>query len=248
MRSNASSSMPGTTAPQMLRRLTEDGLLTFRGVESRERLIGMARGLGEVRHHVHGEADGVTAISPIPESDGPSSAGFSSADLKLHTDGTSLLLPPTLVIITCAEAAAAGGTTLLADAAAAHRDLARVAPKALAALSAPGRARFGTERALPSAVFSTLPGTDRLLVRFRDDDEVRYSPDAEKALTLFRSVLGSRSYAFDLRPGDGYILQNGRWLHGRTAFSGPRAMLRVLCDPAAHELAIGFAAHTPHAA
>lgn len=28
--------------------------------------------------------------------------------------------------------------------------------------------------------------------------------------------------------GDGYILQNARWMHGRTAFSGQREMHRLL--------------------
>lgn len=36
---------------------------------------------------------------------------------------------------------------------------------------------------------------------------------------------------FRLRAGDGVLLSNTRWLHGRDRYSGRRTMLRVLGDP-----------------
>jgi hypothetical protein len=34
--------------------------------------------------------------------------------------------------------------------------------------------------------------------------------------------------AVDLGPGEGFFLDNRYWMHGRTAFEGPREMLRLL--------------------
>jgi hypothetical protein len=34
-----------------------------------------------------------------------------------------------------------------------------------------------------------------------------------------------------LRTGEGILVSNTRWLHGRDRYSGPRVMLRVLGDP-----------------
>lgn len=229
-----------TTTPQLVQRLASDGLVTFRGVEGRDALLGLGRRFGEIQPHSHGDADGVTFITPRAEIRGPSSTGFSSLPLALHTDGSSLARPPALVLVSCVTAAVTGGATVLADGAAAHRDLLRTAPAALAALSAPGGARFGADGALGGAIYSVLPGTDRLHVRFRSDTDVWFAEETSRALALFLSVLRTRTYSFVLGPDEGYILQNGRWLHGRTAFAGRRSMLRVLCEPSSPALAFGF--------
>lgn len=44
-----------------------------------------------------------------------------------------------------------------------------------------------------------------------------------------------------LRPGQGYVLDNYRWLHGRGAFTGDRVFYRVHANPStASELPRGF--------
>lgn len=241
--------LAAAASSDLVQRLACDGLATVRGVETRTQLIALARRLGEIRHHVDGEDDGVTVIAPRPWTGESSRTGFSSLGLDLHTDGSSLPRPPNLVLVACSSEATAGGATVLADGAAAHGDLARTAPAALAALSAPGGARFGAPSGFEGAVYSSVHGTGRLHVRFRRDAAVWYSPEAQRSLPLFLSVLRSRSYTFQLGAGEGYVRQNGRWLHGRTAFCGPRSMLRVLCEPNAPALDFGFQpqrARTPH--
>lgn len=237
-----------TTTPQLVQRLRRDGLVTFSGAVDRPQLLALARRLGEVRAHAHGDPDGATLITPRRPLRGPSTAGFSSLPLTLHTDGSSVERPPTLAMVNCRTTATAGGAVRLADGAAVHRDLHRTSKSALAALSAPGGARFGAGGTYEGAIYSVVPGTERLHIRFRNDADVWFSPDTRRALPLFAAVLHARSYTLELGVGDGYILQNGRWLHGRTAFRGPRSMLRVLCEPLASLLPFGFSPQAEGAA
>jgi hypothetical protein len=44
-------------------------------------------------------------------------------------------------------------------------------------------------------------------------------------------VIAHHLETFRLGPGDGMLLSNTRWLHGRDRYSGPRIMLRILGDP-----------------
>lgn len=37
--------------------------------------------------------------------------------------------------------------------------------------------------------------------------------------------------ALQLRTGQGLLISNTRWLHGRDRYTGPRVMLRMLGDP-----------------
>lgn len=232
--------LESVTTPELVRRLSRDGLVAFTGVGDRNELLHLSRRLGEIRPHPHGDADDLTLIARRSELQGHSTDGFSSRRLALHTDGSSMARPPTLVIIGCLAPATDGGATVLADGAAAHRDLLRIAPAALAALSAPGSARFGASGGFESAVYTPVPGTDRVCVRFRSDADIWFAAETRRALPLFASVLRSRSFMLDLGPGDGYVLQNGRWLHGRRALSGSQSMLRALCDPSSPALAFGF--------
>jgi hypothetical protein len=44
-------------------------------------------------------------------------------------------------------------------------------------------------------------------------------------------VISQHQQAIQLRAGQGLLVSNTRWLHGRDRYTGPRVMLRVLGDP-----------------
>lgn len=138
--------------------------------------------------------------------------------------------PPELLLLTCVQPAAQGGATLVADGAQIIATLAARHPAALQSLSAPRSACFGTVAGHLGAVFEPA-GPDRMRIRLRLDDLVRFSADAAAAIPLLRTVISRHLKALHLRPGDSVLLSNTRWLHGRASFDGHRVMLRVLGDP-----------------
>jgi hypothetical protein len=59
-------------------------------------------------------------------------------------------------------------------------------------------------------------------------------------------VIADHMQTFQLRAGEGVLLSNTRWLHGRDSFAGRRTMLRVLGDPLpSTEIRPGFPAPAP---
>jgi hypothetical protein len=152
------------------------------------------------------------------------------AELIPHTDGTSLPDPPCLLLLTCQQPASHGGTTLLADAARITATLAGQHPAALRALSAPRAACFGTAGGYLGPICEPA-GPGRARIRLRLDDLAMFSADATPVIPLLRAVITQHLHTIQLRTGQGLLVSNSRWLHGRDRYTGPRIMLRILGDP-----------------
>lgn len=209
--------------------LRDHGLVTFAGITDRAALIAVARRLMKIRAHRDAAPDGVTEITDL----GATAAGytaFTDSALIPHTDGSSVSAPPGLLLLSCVQPAAQGGATLVADGAQIMATLAAQHPAALRSLSAPRTACFGTADGFLGAVFEPA-GLDRLRIRLRLDDLVRFSADAAAAIPLLRTVITRHLQTLHLGPGDAVLLCNTRWVHGRSRFDGHRIMLRVLGDP-----------------
>jgi len=71
----------------------------------------------------------------------------------------------------------------------------------------------------------------RVSVRLRLDELSRFSPDVTRMIPRLVALAERHMLVLPLRAGQGYILNNSRWLHGRMRFSGTRTMFRVLGNP-----------------
>lgn len=214
---------------QAAAQLRERGLLTFSGITGRAALIDLARQLMTIRPHRDADADGVTVITKTQD-ESSGFTGFTDAELIPHTDGSAASSPPGLVLLTCQQAADEGGSTRVVDGALLTRALADQHPAALGLLSAPQAAFFGTAGAYLGAPLEPAgPGRNR--IRLRLDDLAWFSTEAAAAIPLLRDAIAAHTRTFRLRQGDGFLLSNTRWLHGRDNFVGHRSMLRILGDP-----------------
>jgi alpha-ketoglutarate-dependent taurine dioxygenase len=209
--------------------LRERGLVTFSGISERAGLIDLARQLMAIRPHRDAGPDGVTVITKA-EDKSSGYTGFTDAELIPHTDGSAVPNPPGLLLLACQQAADKGGGTRVVDGARVTRALADQHPAALGPLSAPQAAFFGTAGAYLGAPLEPA-GPGRMRIRLRLDDLVWFSTEAAGAIPLLRTAITAHTQTFRLREGDGLLLSNTRWLHGRDDFAGRRAMLRVLGDP-----------------
>jgi len=91
-------------------------------------------------------------------------------------------------------------------------------------------------------------GPGRVRLRLRLDDLARFSPDAACAVPALRTVISAHATTLHLGPGEGVLLCNTRWLHGRESYAGRRVMLRVLGDPLPGAgILPGFPRHRPAA-
>jgi alpha-ketoglutarate-dependent taurine dioxygenase len=219
------------SSAQIMTGLTVHGVMIFHGGTGREELLRTARSLITIRAHRDSDSDGVTTIAQRPAAAGGTSlTGFTDRELWPHTEGSAVDQPPRVLMLACLRPAETGGRSHLVDGRDLHDEIVRTDPAMLAALSALRSAYFGGGSGHLGAVFEqTAQG--RVAVRLRLDELARFSPTLTPHIGRLRTLVQDRVVALDLREGDGYILLNDRWLHGRTRFTGHRLMLRIIGDP-----------------
>lgn len=219
------------TLDQVAQVLEHHGMFVFDGIGSREDLVRFASTLGEIFVHKDSDSDGITRVAHTQSQDDTAwSPGLTSRALALHTDSSGIADPPTLMLLYCNEQAGEGGDTVLADTKAVYEDLSRRVPATLKALRADDSAVFmGDHEPYASSVYEGLPESE-VRVRFRYDARGYFAPDVFEALPSFLDSVEKHSVSFGLEPGQGYVVHNGRWLHGRTQFRGEREMYRILIN------------------
>lgn len=221
--------------------LATDGLALFSGLHGKERMLDVAAQFMEIVGHPDGNADGLTVLEDLgPAGDAPNGAGFSSRELLPHTDRSGTDEPPELLMTSCLRPGSRGGAAILVDGKAVHDDLARSSPGAVEALLRPGTAFFGGDGGIRTSVFSDLTSTTRSAagpvrrqIRLRLDDLALFTCDAAGHVSELRAALRRHARLVPLKSGEGYVLDNHRWLHGRTAFEGPRVLFRLHGRPVA---------------
>ena len=80
---------------------------------------------------------------------------------------------------------------------------------------------------VPRPIFDMKTG----ILRFRFDDGIQLSASLVDAFPLLREFIYAHARPVALEPGQCYIVDNHRFLHGRTSFTGSRELLRVLAHP-----------------
>lgn len=227
--------------------LARTGLALVEGVEDERTLLWLAGSLAVVAPHRDGAQDGITLLTDRGRAAERSGlAGFGAGALAAHTDCASLPEPPGLLIVVCREPGHTGGESVLADGQAVYTELARHSPGALASLAMPRSVSFGGTAGHLGSVVTHRPD-GRVSLRLRWDSLARFDPDVSRALPDLRAAVDRHTVEIALRPGQGYVIDNHRWLHGRRAFTGPRAVYRVLGDPRVERaVTTGFLPTTGH--
>ena len=211
--------------------LPTTGLVHLDGLTTRRSSFEFASRIMRIVPHPDSDADGLTVIHNTGRhADQAGCTGLTSAEVLPHTERSGIPTPPRLMMLVCRRPATRGGECLLADGRAVREDLAAHHPDALAALSAPRSVYFGGAGGHLGAVFGTRPD-GRPEVRLRWDSLVRFSPLVQPYLPVLRAVIARHQQVRRLRPGQGYLLDNTRWLHARNAFAGPRVCYRALGEP-----------------
>ncbi|WP_433547138.1 TauD/TfdA family dioxygenase [Streptomyces sp. CA-294286] len=224
-----------TTLPGALDRiaagLRHTGLVTLTGLSSRTDVLTLATRLMTVTAHRDSDSDGLTTLYDTGRhAHRPGFAGLGNGPLEPHTERSGTPTPPRLMLLVCGQPAETGGDCLLVDGRAVHLDLSTRSGTAARALSQRRTAYFGGGDGHPSQVF-TVYDDQRVSVRLRLDGLARFSPIVQPHLPLLRTALQYHQVRLPRAPGQGYILDNSRWLHARSAFTGNRLCWRALGQP-----------------
>ncbi|GAU70589.1 putative taurine dioxygenase [Streptomyces sp. NBRC 110611] len=211
--------------------LRDMGLVTLDGLTSRDAVLAFATRIMHLVPHRDSDSDGLTTIRDTrrhPHRAG--FAGFGHGELAPHTERSGTPNPPRLMLLVCGQAAVTGGESLLTDGQAVHTDLFLGGQEAGLALAQPRTAFFGAGDGHTTQVF-TVHRSQRVSVRLRLDRLARWSPIVQPHLPQLRTAAVSHQITLALAPGQGYLLDNERWLHARRAFTGDRLCWRALGNP-----------------
>ncbi|GAA2313315.1 TauD/TfdA family dioxygenase [Streptomyces nigrescens] len=231
---------PGASA-QIAEQLSKDGLVTVAGLATRDAVRAFASRIMTISVHRDSDSDGLTTIRDTPRHAGrPGFAGLGNGELDPHTERSGLPHPPRLMLLVCAQPADRGGECLLTDGRSVHADLLHhKGGEAADALSLPRTAYFGAGDGHAAQVLSPHSG-GRMAIRLRFDALARWSPMVQPHLPDLKAAALRYQQPLPLKPGQGYLLDNERWLHARTAFVGDRVHWRALGNPR-FDLGHGFA-------
>jgi alpha-ketoglutarate-dependent taurine dioxygenase len=216
---------------QIAERLRDTGLVTVDGLASRADVLAFATRTMHVVPHRDSDSDGLTTIRDTRRhAQRTGFAGLGNGPLDPHTERSGTPNPPRLMLLVCGQAAATGGECLLTDGQAVHSDLFAGEQEAGAALTQPRTAFFGAGDGHATQVF-TVHDDLRVSVRLRFDGLARWNPIVQPHLPRLRAAAGRHQVRIALAPGQGYLLDNERWLHARRAFTGDRLFWRALGEP-----------------
>ncbi|KAJ0416569.1 hypothetical protein BJY00DRAFT_326198 [Aspergillus carlsbadensis] len=191
-----------------------------------ESLTKLAHQLGDiVRPRNEANGAGISNIRFAPSLAGK---GYSSEELYFHTDRSGWERPPRILVSTLKRKSTTGGESMLADTTRILKDIKDQGDGLYELVTSPKHASFRSDDGVfvPRPIFEESSG----LFRFRFDDNIQLSASLVVRFQQLLDILYRNSFAVALQEGQGYLLDNHRFLHGRTAFTGSREMLRALIN------------------
>jgi [2-(trimethylamino)ethyl]phosphonate dioxygenase len=164
----------------------------------------------------------------------PSNLAYTGLGLQAHTDNPYRDPVPTLQILYCLESSSEGGDSIVVDGFRAAQRLRDEDPRGFALLSG-HCARFeyagsaGVRLSSRRPIIELAPDGELIHVRFNNRSaapitDVAYEDMADyyAACRRFAEIIDDRlmAVAFKLSPGESFIVDNTRVLHGRTGYCG----------------------------
>ncbi|PTU25157.1 hypothetical protein P175DRAFT_0498267 [Aspergillus ochraceoroseus IBT 24754] len=188
----------------------------------------LATQLGDIVQPRNEKTSGA-GISNIRYEPSLSGKGYSSEELYFHTDRSGWECPPRILMSTLKSRSTTGGESLLVDGLEVLNTIKKQNGALYNLITSPEHSSFRSEDGVfvPRPIFEESSG----MFRFRFDDNIQLSASLVLRFPQFLEVIYRNAYAISLEPGQGYLLDNHRFLHGRTAFHGSRELLRVLVNP-----------------
>ncbi|KAI0191105.1 hypothetical protein F4808DRAFT_444119 [Astrocystis sublimbata] len=210
--------------------LYRDGVVFIQNCNE-ESLVHVSKSLGVPVGPRNAKSEGsfVSNIRCAPDLVGK---GYSSEELFFHTDRSGWDLPPRILATTVAKPATSGGESLFVDGEKVLKYLRVHEPLLYTLVTSPQYSSFKADDGtfIPRAMIDEARG----ILRFRFDDGIQLSATFIENFSRLKAIIYEHAFGVALKPGQGYIVDNHRFLHGRTAFTGERAILRVLAYPHRH--------------
>lgn len=212
----------------IINNLKEKGMILIKNVFSSTDARDIATRLGSIIGNIDADNSGITEISNKRVGNNKkNSIAFTTQRLNLHTDRSPLETPPNLIMNWICVKNCTGGQAILVDGYKIFEEIKLKHKDILNILMNPEIACFtdGIDT-FTGPIFYT-DSSNKLSVRFRYDQCSFFKLEAKKSIVLFQKIAEKLAHIIDFNIGSGYIINNNRWLHGRSHFEGSRMIRRI---------------------
>ncbi|KAL5360944.1 Clavaminate synthase-like protein [Aspergillus floccosus] len=174
-----------------------------------------------------------TIVKPCNEQ--PTGTGIShihhSPDLRelfLHTAHSGWDHPPRVLMSALQTKSTTGGESIFVDTKLVIKTIKEQNPSLYIFITSPKHISFRTDEGqfVPRPIYDEQAD----LFRFRFDDGIQFSASENSRAFELLDTMSRNAFYVSLEPGQGYVIDNHRFLHGQTSTSGPRELLRVLIN------------------
>ncbi|OXA59769.1 probable gamma-butyrobetaine dioxygenase [Folsomia candida] len=205
--------------------ISKRGIVLVRNIKSEQSLTEISKHFGQVFNPRHGSPNGVANIHPDHTLEGK---GYTRTALLLHTDRSGMDNPPRFLITTVKKQSESGGHSTFVNGKHLQAQILSEDPKLFQLLRDSRMTQFQQE----DRSFKCLPmfyGESKIRCRF--DDGIYFNHSLAEKLPHLMRHLAKLQVRVAFKEGEGYILDNHWWLHGRDGFNGDREVLRLLINP-----------------
>lgn len=188
--------------------------------------------LGKIRMHRDSNPSGVTEVKVETKLTTTESVlGLTNAGLRMHTDSSGVSVPPKGIGLYCEQPASSGGDSTFCNVEKLVGFLQMHDEELVDLLQDEGAAIFKGAGGVFSGPILTRGEGGVWNIRLRLDQGAFFNYGLISKLDVLQEAIAQNSFSVSMKEGDFYLLDNLRWLHGRTTFAGEnRKMLRLLFD------------------
>ncbi|OXA59995.1 uncharacterized protein LOC110843886 [Folsomia candida] len=212
--------------------ITKRGIVFVRNIKSEQSLTEISKHFGHVFNPRHGSENGVANIHPDHTLEGK---GYTRTALLLHTDRSGMDNPPRFLMTTVKKQSKSGGHSTFVNGRHLQTQILSEDSKLFKLLQSSKMTQFQQE----DRSFKPLPmfyGENKIRCRF--DDGIYFNHLLAEKLPQLMHHLARLQLREAFKEGEGYILDNHWWLHGRDGFNGDREILRLLINPSTNPVII----------
>ena len=226
----------------IIRLLRTNGIAMIGGLSSIDDLVHLSQKVGKPIKHRDANQNGVITLRPRDEEQQETFKGYTRKEQYLHTDGPIVSNPADVVVLYCDLPAIKGGESTFVDGKNLFYRLAEEDPELLRALMDSDAGIFGEppNDVQIKPVFRSYD-FNRLGICFRNDKLVTYSKIIQDKFDYLIETINGLTTHVKLNAGEGYIVNNNRFIHGRRSFTGDRIIHRVqLHSYPSNHIPLGF--------
>lgn len=208
--------------------LEQSGIILFRNMNSEEIALEISKSLGNIYRCIDSDSHGITTISNLNHGRNmKNSLAFTQAGLYPHTDRSPIHTPPKYLINWSISPSQIGGELLICDGKAVYDYLKSSHLNSCIALSEPDAAIFSdTIDSYSGPIFTT--NDDKFQnIRFRRDNCIKFKNNYHQHVHTLFEAIDLHTIKLSTNSGDGYIIDNTRWLHGRNPYKNDRIIKRI---------------------